>query len=158
MDEIGAYFLVGLHGSTPLSPHSLPPLAPGSDYTGGQSSPSASFLVQSTVWGPVSITLLSPLILPGRTEVLVTCSLPKSSKVLLGMIAPIADEGSFPYNMFAAYTVCQAQGCKFLTRLMNTSSCDVELQAGQRVSEFCSLVESFDSMSATSFVDSEVSA
>ena len=74
------------------------------------------------------------------------------------MIAPIADEGSFPSNMFAAYTVCQAQGCKFLTRLMNTSSCDVELQAGQRVSEFCSLVESFDSMSATSFVDSEVSA
>ena len=51
VDEIGAYFLVGLHGSTPLSPHSLPPLAPGSDYTGGQSSPSASFLVQSMFGG-----------------------------------------------------------------------------------------------------------
>ena len=158
MDENGAYYLVGLHGSTPLSPHSSPSLASGSDHIGGPSHPSASLLVQSTVRGPVPVTLSSPLIIPGRTEVLVTFCLPKSSKDQLGMIAPIADDGSFPSNILAAYTVCQAQGCKVLTRLMNTSSCDVELQAGQRVSEFCSLVESFDSLLPTSLVNSEVSA
>ena len=47
-------------------------------------------------------------------------------------------------NILPAYLVCQANSvrlinlvCSVPVRLMNTSSLDIELQAGQKVSEFC---------------------
>ena len=95
--------------------------------------------------GPVNVSLNTSLCIPSRPEVLVTCQLPKSYKDQLGMIAPITliqDELPLSASIFAAYSVSQAEGRHIPVRLMNCSNIDIELQAGQKVSEFCPLVES----------------
>ena len=70
------------------------------------------------------------------------CYLPKSSKEQLGMISPI-DNYEFPSSLLAAYTVCQAQNRNVVVRVMNTSNINVELQAGQKICEFCPLVKTY---------------
>ena len=57
------------------------------------------------------------------------------------MVAPIQDDSPLSASIFPAYSVSQAEG-HIAVRLMNCSNVDIELQAGQKVSIFCPLVES----------------
>ena len=143
-----AYFLEGAHGSTPLSPHNF---SDASSSSGPCLSSDAStldlaastILVQSSNRGPVPVCLQNILRIPGRSEVIVQYQLPKSSKDQLGMITPFPDSDNFSMslNILPAYSVCRANSRSVPVRLMNTPSLDIELQAGQKVSEFCSFVE-----------------
>ncbi len=60
------------------------------------------------------------------------------------MISPVTSP-DFPTSLLAAYAVCQAQDRSVVVRLMNASNVNIELQAGQKVSEFFPLVETYDS-------------
>ena len=57
---------------------------------------------------------------------------------------PLPDSSSIPSHIFPAYTVSCASDRTVYVRLMNTSNIDVELQAGQKIGEFCPLVETLD--------------
>ena len=146
----GSYFLFGKHCFTPLSP--FEPIDPLSHPVDSKcldiSSTDSPFCsqclpVQSVTRGPVPVTSHQHICIPVRSEVLVNCYIPKSSKELLGMITPVISS-EFPSSLLAAYSVCQEQGKSIVVRLMNTSNVNIELQAGQQVSEFCPLVESYD--------------
>ena len=57
------------------------------------------------------------------------------------MICPLQEASGLSASIFAAYTVCQADSRNVAVRLMNTSNIDIQLQAGQKITEFCPLVE-----------------
>ena len=146
----GSYFLLGKHGFTPLNPFepsgllSHPVDSKCLDITSTDSPPcSQCLLVQSVTRGPVTVTSQQHICIPGRSEVLVNCYIPKRSKEQLGMITPVISS-EVPFSLLAAYSVCQAQGKSKVVRLMNTSNVNIEFQAGQQVSEFCPLVETYD--------------
>ena len=147
-DRDDAYFLEGAHGSTPIVPHnSLGVLSPNDQCLQTHAEPSNSavstMLVQSTNRGPVPVSLQSSTCIPGRSEVIVECQLSKSNKDQLGMISPFngSDSPSVPSTVLAAYSVCQASSRSVPVRLMNTSNFDIKLHAGQKVGEFCPIVE-----------------
>ena len=58
------------------------------------------------------------------------------------MVAPIQDDSPLSASIFPAYSVSQAEGRHIPVRLMTCSNVDIELQAGQKLSRFCLLVES----------------
>ena len=135
----GLYYLVGLHGFTPLSPHHSLPLPP---IQLPPSSTVSSFLLsQSAHREPVSLSLQSSSSIPGRTEAILSCSIPKSHREQLGMVVPLPDAASIPSHILPAHTVSCASDISVYIRLMNTSNIDVELQAGQKIGDFCPLVE-----------------
>eukprot|EP00795_Rhopilema_esculentum_P006934 gene6933-12549_t len=69
---------------------------------------------------------------PCRSEVLVNCHVPKSSREQLEIISPLSENPDMSDSIFAAYSVCQADGRNVIVRLMNTSNVDIQLQAGQK--------------------------
>ena len=115
----GAYFLVGSHGDTPLTPD-LPDMAP---------------LPPCQTLGCAADES------DGRTEVLVYAKVPQSCKDELGIVMPVQSI-QISQCVLSAYSVSQAEGRCIPIRLMNTANFDIELQAGQKVSEFCPVVES----------------
>ena len=78
--------------------------------------------------------------LPGRTEAVVVVQVPKSAKDQLGMVVP-TQRDSLPAQLLVAYSVNQAEGRQISLRIMNTSNCDITLQAGQQIGEYCPLIE-----------------
>ena len=60
------------------------------------------------------------------------------------MVSPMSDNLTLPSNILAAYSVCQVQGRTLPVRIMNTSNVDIELHAGQKVSEFCPVLDTPD--------------
>ena len=98
--------------------------------------------------GPVPLSVPSSFCIPGRTEQIVSCSIPKSHREQLGMVVPLPDSASIPSHIFPAYTVSCASNRTVYVRLMNTSNIDVELQAGQKIGELCPLVETLDHSSS----------
>ena len=145
----GAYVLVEKHGETPLTPKALD-ISPFSNAEvplnyAARATVTSCLLIHSSSRGLANVLLSTGLYLPSRIEVLVTCQLPKSYKDQLGMITPltpIQDELPLSASIFAAYSVSQADCRQIPVRLMNCSKIDIELQAGQKVTEFCPLVES----------------
>ena len=127
----GAYVLVGKHGETPLTPKALD-ISPLSNAEmplncEARATVTSCLLIHSSSRGLVNVLLSTGLCLPSRIEALVTCQLPRSYKDQLGMITPITpiqDELLLSASIFAC------------------SKIDIELQAGQKVTEFCPLVES----------------
>jgi len=144
--EDGSYHLVGLHGFTPLSPHHSPPLPPIQPPL--SSAVSSCLLSQSTHRGPVPLSVQSSFCIPSRTEQIISCSIPKSHREQLGMVVPLPDAASIPSHILPAYTVSCANDRSVYVRLMNTSNIDVELQVGQKIGEFCPLVETLDHSSS----------
>ena len=57
---------------------------------------------------------------------------------------PLPDSASIPSHILPAYTVSCASDRTVYVRLMNTSNIDIELQSGQKIGEFCPLVETLD--------------
>ena len=78
--------------------------------------------------------------LPGRTKAVVVVQIPKSAKDQLVMVAHIQND-SLPAQLLVAYSVNQAKGRQVSFRIMNTSNCDITLQAGQQIGEYCPLLE-----------------
>ena len=140
---------MGAHGITPLSPHTSlascplpPPSLPGGNAPTNSDAISRCLLVQSTTKGSVPVKLQSDICIPGRTEVIVNCSIPKSCQGELGMSSPLLSSSSLPSNILASYSVCQGSSNCIPVRLMNTATVDIQLYAGQRVSDFIPLVQS----------------
>ncbi|MEL7426754.1 MAG: RNase H-like domain-containing protein [Bacteroidota bacterium] len=57
------------------------------------------------------------------------------------MISPLSDSSTISHSIITAYTVCHADARNVIVRLMNTSNTNIELQVGQKIGEFCPLVE-----------------
>ena len=79
---------------------------------------------------PILIGLVNSVCLAGRTKAFVLVQVPKSAKDQLGMVAPIQQD-SLPNHLLVVYSVNQAVGRQVALRIMNTSNCDITLQAGQ---------------------------
>ena len=146
----GNYFMEGPYGCTPLHPYashiSLSPNASGSPLNDSVPPPNhyPCLLVQSAHRSPVPVPLSDNICVPSRSEVLVSCKVHSSSREQLGMVSPISDNLTLPSNILAAYSVCQVQGWTLPVRIMNTSNVDIELHAGQKVSEFCPVIDTPD--------------
>ena len=145
----GAYFLVGRHGKTPLTPQHrtslpIPPNEVLCDGVTTKLDEEPGMFTQCPSRSPVPITLVNSVSLPGRTEAVVVVQIPKSAKDQLGMVAPIQKE-SLPVQLLVAYSVNQAKGRQVSLRIMNTSNCDITLQAGQQIGEYCPLLETLPS-------------
>ena len=156
----GTYCLEETQGSTPLRP--IPFLGPPSADTQTSGNDTINFepdqnclMVQSTKRGPVSVSVQDNICIPGRTEVLVHGAIPTRSRGQLGMITPALDS-DLACSILAAYTVCQAEGRNFHTRLMNISNIDPQLHAGYKIGLFCPLAETHSNckMSAAPRLDS----
>ena len=103
---------------------------------------SSCLLAQSSSRGPINVSLSTGLCIPSRTDVLINCQLPKSFKDQLGIVAHIEDDSPLSASIFPAYSVNQAEGRHIPLHLLNCSNGYIDLQAGQKVSRFCPLVES----------------
>ena len=103
-------------------------------------------LVQSAHRGPVPLSVQSSFCIPGRTEIIVSCNNPKSSREQLRMVVPLPEtaKASIPPHIFPAYTVSQADDRTVFVCLMNTPTNDFQLQAGQKIGEFCPVVETLE--------------
>ena len=145
----GAYFLVGRHGKTPLTPQHrtslpIPPNEVLCDGVTTKLDEEPGMFTQCPSRSPVPITVVNSVSLPGRTEAVVVVQIPESAKDQLGMVAPIQKE-SLPAQLLVAYSVNQAKGRQVSLRIMNTSNCDITLQAGQQIGEYCPLLETLPS-------------
>ena len=96
-NENGSYHCVGLHRFTPLSPHHSPPLPPIQPPLG--SAVSSCLLSQSAHREPVPLSVQSSFCIPGRTEQIISCSIPKSHREQLGMVVPLPDAASIPSHI-----------------------------------------------------------
>ena len=145
-ERTSIYYLVGRHGKTLITPRDEAPisLSPPRPLTDSVVSTSDVFS-QCPSRSPVTITLVNSVCLPGRTEAFVLVHVPKSAKDQLGMIAPI-QHGSLPSHLLVAYSVNQALGRQVALRIMNTSNCDITLQAGQHIGEYCPLLDTLSSV------------
>ena len=94
------------------------------------------------------LSVQSSFCIPGRTEQIVSCTMPKSHREQLGMVVPLPDSASILSHIFPAYTVSCATDITICVRFMNTSNIHVKLQAGQKIGEFCPLVETLDHSSS----------
>ena len=143
----GWYSLVGRHGCVPLQPyHSHISASPQESQRPtsnnlASTSPTPCLLVQSTTGSLYSVSLKSSICIPGLTEDLVSCQVPKSSQEQLGMISPLPERLNLPASIIPAYSICQADSRDIFARLMNTYSINIQLQAGQKIGELCPLVE-----------------
>ena len=84
----------------------------------------------------MSLSVQSSFCIPGRTEQIVSCTIPKSHREQLGMVVHLPDSASIPSHIFPAYTVSCASDRTVYVRLMNTSNIYDEIQTGQKISEF----------------------
>ena len=138
-----SYFLVGPHGSTPLTPVSTP-LGPHSQQRSTTASTLSSLdsstkLTQSSSQGPVAVVLPSNLTLPSRTECIIQGLVPKSYANQLGMVCNLGD--SLGTQFCTAHTISQAVQRKLPVRIMNVSNSPVELHAGEKVAFFSPVFE-----------------
>ena len=139
----GGYVLVGPHGNTPLTP--LPPSAippPPSKVSAGTHTPpyqggSQSLFSQSPTWGPVKVSLQNNVTVPAHTECILPCKVPQSCTNQLGMVSPRGDSNPF----YVACSVSQASNRFIPVRVMNPSSCSIELAANENLAEFIPVSE-----------------
>ena len=138
-----SYSLIGPHGSTPLTP-CLPSSLP---HTTGLSCSLSStctqvgqgtlpVFAQSSERGPGFVTLASDIVIPYRSECVVQANLPRRCDNMVGMICRISEE-----SCITAYTVSKAVDRKVAVRILNPSSSDVALNAGQKIAKFWPVVE-----------------
>ena len=91
---------------------------------------------QSLHKGPVPLTLVSSIIIPARSKVVLNAHVPRSLRNALGMVAPFAFD-VFPSGLYPAYSVSAADNRSAPVRLIKTSNEVCELHKGQRAAEFC---------------------
>ena len=147
-ERTGAYVLVGRHGRTPLTPRDRDSVCPSraSESVGlGEITELDNYNVsgvfsQCTSKSRVPITLCDSVCLPGRTEAIICAKLPKNSTDQLGLVTPVQKDSLSPY-ILVAYSVSQAEGRNVFLRIMNTSNCDIQLQVGQQIGEYCPLLD-----------------
>ena len=144
-EPTGAYILVGHYWKIPLTPQNKPSLPIHSnevlsDSVTTKSDQAPSMLYQCPSRSPVPITLVNSVSLPGRTEAVVVVQVPKSAKDQLGLVVP-TQNNLLPAQLVVAYSVKQAESRQVSLCIMNTSNCDITLEAGQKIVEYCPLIE-----------------
>ena len=123
------YFIVGRHGHTPVTPiHPSGKLGAKCDFPTFE---------QCATRGPVKVKLVSSIVIPPRTEIIVAGLVSKSAKNTLGMVTPISSGAS---DLHSAYSVCTSNNRSLSIRLLNTGQERIELQKGAKIAEFCPVV------------------
>ena len=139
-----SYFLAGSHVTAPLTPCTpLTKDCPTYLFPVVERGSSSVLLTQSPSRGPVPVTLTTNVLIPSRVEIILPCSVPQSVFGLAGMITP-KPSANLPPSLQVAYTICNAgQGGKGIpVRIMNASNTDIEMFAGQKIADFCPMIES----------------
>ena len=139
-----SYFLRGSHGSAPLTPcTSLSEECPTSLSPAVERGACPIMLTQSPSRGPVPVTLSDNVLIPSRVELILPCSVPQSVFGLVGMITP-KPSANLPPSLQVAYTISNAGpgGKGIPVRIMNASNTDIEMFSGQKIADFCPMVES----------------
>ena len=139
-----SYFLTGSHGNAPLTPcTSLAKDCPTHLFPVVERGASPIILTQSPSRGPVPVTLSANVLIPSRVEIILPCSVPQSVFGLAGMITP-KPSANLPPSLQVAYTICNAeQGGKGIpVRIMNASNTTIEMFSGQKIADFCPMIES----------------
>eukprot|EP00794_Sanderia_malayensis_P015652 gene15652-biopygen13346 len=147
-DDRNSYCLVGSHGSTPLIPLSDSAHQPPPGFSASASPPPGKGLpvfVQSVERGPVFVTLAQDLLVPSRTESLVEAQVPKQCSDQLGMIGKLNDSSDLAF--YTAYTVSFSCQRKIPVRILNPSTVDVTLHAGEKIAQFWPLVSTVEQVS-----------
>ena len=109
---------------------------PGAEDSTPPSTADTLMFEQSLHKGPVPLTLVSSIIIPARSKVVLNAHVPRSLRNALGMVAPFAFD-VFPSGLYPAYSVSAADNRSAPVRLINTSNEVCELHKGQRAAEFC---------------------
>ena len=139
-----SYFLRGSHGSATLTPcTSLSEEFPTSLSPVVERGACPIMLTQSPSRGPVPVTLSDNVRIPSRVEIILPCSVPQSVFGLVGMITP-KPSANVPPSLQVAYTISNAGpgGKGIPVRIMNASNTDIEMFTGQKIADFCPMVES----------------
>ena len=104
---------------------------------------STVLLTQSPSRGPVPVTLTTNVLILSRIEIILPCSVPQGVLGLAGMITPKPSANLSP-SLQVAYTICNAGqgGTGIAVRIMNASNTDIEMFAGQKIADFCPMIES----------------
>ena len=100
-------------------------------------------LTQSPSRGAVPVTLSDNVLIPSRVEIIIPCSVPQSVFGLVGMITP-KPSANLPPSLQVAYTISNAGpgGKGIPVRIMNASNTEIEMFSGQKIADFCPMVES----------------
>ena len=122
------YFLEGSHGKSPILPAVKDPIALSPVDSPG--------LEQSFHRGSVPLTLVSSIIIPARSEVVLMTRVHRRSCNALGMVAPLSSNFS-PSGLFPAYSVSVVDHRFVPVRFVNTNKDACELHQGQRIADFC---------------------
>ena len=122
------YFLEGPHGKAPI--------LPGAEDSIPASTADTLMFEQSLHKGPVPLTLVSSIIIPARSEVVLNAHVPRSLRNALGMVAPFASD-AFPSGLYPAYSVSDADHRSIPVRLINTNNEVCELHRGKCVADVC---------------------
>ena len=100
-------------------------------------SPADTLLFEQSLHnGPVPLTLVSSIIIPARSEVVLIAHVPRSLRNALGMVAPFASD-VFPSGLYPANSISAADTRSVPVRLINTNNEVCELHKGQHVADFC---------------------
>ena len=123
----GAYFLVGRHGKTPLTPQNRTSLPiPSNEVLCNCSTTkldqAPSMFSQCPSRSPGPITLVNSVSLPGKAVDVVP--IPKSAKDQLDMIAP-NQKDSLLTLLLVAYSINKTKGGKVSLHIMSTSNCHI---------------------------------
>ena len=94
---------------------------------------------QSFHKGPVPLTLVSSIIIPARSEVVLIAHVLRSSSNALGMVAPFVSD-VFPSGLYPTYSFSAADCRAVPVRLISTNNEVCELHKGQRIADFAQLI------------------
>ena len=91
---------------------------------------------QSLHKGPVPITLVSSIIIPARSKVVLMTQVPRSSRNALCIVALLSSDVS-PSGLYPAYSVSIADHRFVPVSFVNTNNEACGLYQGQRIADFC---------------------
>ena len=105
-------------------------------------SPVGRLLCQSRFQGSTGVSLVESVMIPPRIEMLLEGKLAKRAKSSVGMIEPRSSRSNAARQGFSvARVVVKPDNRTEPLRVLNASTTQIELVAGQNLADFCSLIE-----------------
>lgn len=148
--KIDNYVLVGNHGVTPVKNHTLSTTADRAGIVRSSSQNvlpdphSSRLLCQTHFQSNTVVALAESVMIPPRTEIILEGKLARHANSNIGMIEPRSNSSNVVRQGFSVARVVVKQDNKRVVplRVINTSNSPIELAAGEKLAEFCPLVES----------------
>jgi hypothetical protein len=106
-------------------------------------SPVGRLLCQSRFQGNTGVSLVKSVMIPPRTEMILEGKLAKRAKSRIGMIEPRSSSSNAVRQGFSVERVVVKPDNRTVhLRVLNASTSQIELVAGENLADFCPLIES----------------